>query len=193
MELLVAMALMLIFLSIFGGAVLMMSRTQSKAQSTNETTSQINSAFLWLDRSVRYASAISTPGQAADGNWYVELRTTNTGTEQCTQVRLNAATQTLQRRSWTVSGGTATGIASWTQVATGLTNGSAAVGSTEPPVPFAKPSNASAAFQQLSITLVAVSGPANSLTTSRGSFTFTAINSSASASTSAICQEVNRS
>lgn len=190
-ELVVGMAVMMVFLSIFTGAMMMMSKSESKARSTADTADQVNRAFLWFDKTVRYASAISAPG-ISGGDWYVELRNTGDVTERCTQVRLDTDTGRLQRRDWLVTGGTITPPA-WVQVASGFTNGSAAADSSLQP--FYRPSKATGAeiFQQLRITLVAEGGAANSPTASKSSFTFTAVNSTLPVPTSPVCQEVSRS
>jgi Na+-transporting methylmalonyl-CoA/oxaloacetate decarboxylase gamma subunit len=191
MELVVGMAIMMVFLSIFTGAMMMMSRSESKARTTADTATQVNQAFIWFDKTVRYASAISAPGTSAAGDWYVELRNTGTATERCTQVRLTKATGLLQRRSWSVTSGTVTPEA-WVQVASGFTNGTAAADSELQP--FYRPDKQLGAevYQQLRITLKAEGGGANSPTASKSSFTFTAVNSPLPAPTSPICQEAGR-
>jgi prepilin-type N-terminal cleavage/methylation domain-containing protein len=183
LELVVAMAIMLIFLGIFTGGIIVISKSQAKTNSIGESSGQINQAFLWLDKNVRYSAAITTPGQGTSADWYVELRNTTSGTEVCTQVRLDAATAKLQRRSWTPSGSTASGLTCWIAIASGITNGSA-------DVPFVSPSAAvgSERFQQLKVTLVAL----NNATTSRSQLTFTAINSTLPKSSAAVCQEAGR-
>ena len=61
-------------------------------------------AFELLDKQVRYAQAINTPGTAADGNFYIEYQwSQSTGSLDavtCTQWRLNPTTDVLQMRSW---------------------------------------------------------------------------------------------
>ena len=110
-ELLVGMMLMLIFMGMFTAAVILMNQSANKVESVSLTSNQVNTAFLKLDRMVRYAAAISTPGTAAvSKDWYVEFRTTNTGAEVCTQLRFDIASAQLQQRSWRVSGGTATNL-----------------------------------------------------------------------------------
>jgi hypothetical protein len=191
MELVVAMTVMLIFMGMFTGAIMAMSRSQSKAQSTSETSAQTNTVFLWFDKTVRYAAAISSPGTGTGtGDWYVEFRMTHTGTEVCTQARLDITTRQLQRRSWQVAGSIASGLTAWVPVTSGLANGSAAAGSSDQPF-VTKPAKSSEGSQQLTINAVATGGPANAVTTSRASFSFTAINSTLPPATN-VCQEVGR-
>jgi hypothetical protein len=192
-ELIVGMALMAIFMTIFTGATLMMTNTTNKVEAVALSSGQSNQAFLTLDKMVRYAATISTPGKNTTGtnDWYVELDTTNTGSEVCTQLRVDIATKQLQDRTWTVSGTSYTTPTGWLPLASGVTNGSAAVGSTD--APFTTPAavtGAASAYQQLQITLVTTSNSANS-TTSRSSTNFTAINS-AIATASTVCQQAGR-
>jgi hypothetical protein len=191
-ELVIGMALMVIFLTMFTGAVVMMNRSHTKAESVNATASQLQEAFLTLDKTVRYAAAISAPGTGTTtGDWYVELRTTNTGREMCSQVRVDVSTQQLQRRTWQVSGSAASNLSAWRQVAATIVNGGAAAGSADQPFAL-KPLTASVNYQQLAINLVSSYGSAGSVTTSRSSSTFTAVNSTAPPPAAPICQEVGR-
>ncbi len=191
MELVVSMTVMLIFMGMFTGAIMVLTGSQTKAQSTSETSAVTNTAFLWLDKTVRYAAAISSPGTGSGtGDWYVEFRVTHTGSEVCTQARLDIAKGQLQRRSWQVIGSTASGVTPWVPVVSGLVNGSAAANSADQPFVTKAPTS-SEGFQQLTINLVATGGPANAPTTSRATFSFTAINSTLPPPTS-ICQEVGR-
>lgn len=177
-ELLVGMGIMLVFLGIFSGTMTMMSRSESKTRWTADTANQVELAFNWLDKNVRYAAAVSTPG-TGPGGWYVELlRTTASGTN-CAQVQLSTA-GTLSWRTWQPP---ATPTATWTQIATGFTNGTAASGSVNQPFVLG---TAATSLQQLKISLTASAGPGSQPTTTNSTFAFTALNSSG-ASTSA-CQ-----
>ncbi len=174
-ELMVGMILMVVFMAMFTGAIVMMNSAMNKSQAVNLTSSQLNVAFLSLDDTVRYASFISTPGKGKSGDWYVELRSTNRGTEICSQLRVNTAAQQLQRRSWTVLNTIASTPSAWVPIASGITARAADGGLTQP---FALvPLRANASSQQLTVTLVAPSGSGSSLTNSTSSCTFTALNS----------------
>jgi hypothetical protein len=196
MELLVGMMIMVVFMGMFTTAIYLMSSTANKVEAVTISTSQTSQAFLRLDKLVRYASAISTPGTAtgsgATGDWYVELDGTNSaGVETCTQLRVDIATSQLQQRSWAAS--TTNPNPSWTPLASAITNGTAAAGSSD--VPFSLPavnSSASTAFQQLQIVLVATTGT-TSTATNRTQLSFTALNSSATAANnSSVCQQAGR-
>ena len=167
-ELMVGMVIMAIFLSMFTGAILLMNGAMNRAQAVNLTSSQLNVAFRSLDKTVSYAAAISTPHRkGSKGDWYVELRTTNTGTEVCTQLRVDSATQQLQRQTWSV--GQPVDPPGWLPIASGIVNGDTP--------PFELPELAGAVSQQLKITLVSQSGSGSPSTNSTSSYTFTALNS----------------
>ncbi|WP_375496752.1 hypothetical protein [uncultured Jatrophihabitans sp.] len=195
MELLVGMAVMTVFMSIFLTATLMMTQTANKVEATSISASQTNQAFLRLDKTIRYASAISTPGvSAASGDWYVELDSPPTsvaGSDTCTQLRIDS--NKLQQRTWAITNGTAGTASGWTAIASSLTNGAAATGSAD--VPFTAPAASSAAsttFQRLQVVLVSTSGNATTAT-NRAQLTFTALNSDVSlASNATTCQQWGR-
>lgn len=189
LELAVAMTIMMIFLGIFTGAIVVISKSQAKTTSVTQTSQQLNQAFLWLDKNVRYAAGITTPGRGSPSNdWYVELRNTTSGTEVCTQVRLDITKGQMQRRSWTPSGGSATNLSGWVPMGSGFTNGNVAAGNQDQP--FTSPSVAtdSRRYQQLTVVLVNTSGT----TTTRTSLNFTAINSTLPKSSAPVCQEAGR-
>lgn len=185
-ELVVGMMLMSIFLAMFTGAVVAMNRAENKTEAVSLTSSQLNQAFLTLDKSVRYASAISQPGTGSSGDWYVELRTTNAGSELCTQLRIDS--QQLQRRTW--APGSSPSV--WLPLTSYLTNGAAPANGA--PVPFVlkpvAPSDTN--VQQLTFNLVTVSGGGSTQTTSNSSFTFTAADSTIPAPPGPVCQDQSR-
>jgi type II secretory pathway pseudopilin PulG len=181
-ELVVGMVIMSIFMVIFTGAILTMTQTVNKVQTLTTSTTQINQAFLRLDKLVRYAAAITTPGQSAGGDWYVEIDSSNTGTETCTQLRVDS--QQLQLRSWP-----ATSVAPAAFVGAPIAD-NIANASTDPPftVPGASVGASTSPFQRLQVTLRATA-PSTATSTNRSQMTFTALNSSAAAtSNSSICQ-----
>ena len=192
-ELIVGMGIMTICGAIFLGSAVTLSRVTAKTQSVTTSASQTNLAYLKLDRSVRYASAISQPGRDSAGNWYVELRDTTSGDEVCTQLRLNNSTKRLEQRTWRTDT-TPVVATAFRQISTGFTNGTAAYdASTAGDQPFfLDPATNTAIHQKLTITLVSAAGTTGTSSTSRSSFTLTALNSTGSSSES-ICQQVGRS
>ena len=185
-ELIVGMLIMTMFMAMFTSAVILMNRAENKADAVTQTSTQLNQAFLTLDKTVRYAAAISDPGVGTpSGDWYVELRTTNTGSEVCTQYRVHVATQQLQQRTWNVSvDGDPSNLTSWAGLASGISNGAV-----QPFVPV--DANDNVGFQQLTVSLVSLPGSASTSSKTKTSFTFTALNSTATPPAS-VCQEEGR-
>ncbi len=190
-ELMVGMVLMAVFLAMFTGAIVMMNNAMNKSQAVNLAASQLNSAFLNLDNTVRYAAFISTPGLGSSGDWYMELRVTNTGSEVCDQYRVDIASQQLQRRTWTVANAVASAPGAWAPISSGISNGGAVAGASTQPF-YLVPPQANALYQQVTINLTSPAGSGSALTNSLSSFTFTALNSAIPAPTAAICQQQGR-
>lgn len=208
-ELMVGMVLMAIFGSMFTGAVVMMNSAMNKSQAVSLTSSQLNTAFLALDKAapcdaalpgshatcgLRYASAISPPGTGATGDWYVEFRTTNnlnSGSEICTQLRIDS--QQLQQRTWSVTNTVVSTPTGWVPIASGITNGGAPSGTSQPflLVPTLIASNVN--FQQLTINLASLqAGSGVTQTSGLTTVTFTALNSTLPVPAAPICQEQTR-
>ena len=189
-ELMVGMTLMVIFMGMFTGAVIMMNNSMNKAQAVNMTATQLNVAFANLDNTVRYASAITSPKQATatSGDWYVELRVTNTGSEVCTQLRVDIAAQQLQRRTWTVVNAVAGVPTAWLPIASGISNGGAVSGAATQPFSLVPPAGTTV-LQQLTVNLISPAGSGVSQTNSMSSFTFSAVNSTAPPPSGQICQQ----
>lgn len=192
-ELLVGMVIMTICGAIFTSSVVTLQRTSNQAQALTNSATQNNQAFQTLDRTVRYAAAISTPGRStgagATGDWYVELRTTTSGAEICTQLRVDIVAQQLQSRTWTSANPTGT-LSTWTPIASSITNGAAATGATTQPF-YPMPAGTTVS-QALTFNLISVAGPASQRTSSASSFTLTALNSLEASPTSPVCQQIAR-
>jgi prepilin-type N-terminal cleavage/methylation domain-containing protein len=187
-ELIVGMAVMAVFMAIATGVIVNMNQITRHTDNVVDTAQQLNTGFLKLDRTVRYASAISVPSTAATGtgNWYVELQTTNSGTTTCTQLQLSTTAKRLNWRTWTPGSGSST--PAFTAV-TGNVNAPATG------APFTRLTSGN--LEQLTITINASQGTttAAQTVTSNSSMTFTAVNSSAalqaarSASPPAVCTQ----
>lgn len=190
-ELMVGMVLMTVFMAMFTGAVLMMNTAMNKSQSVTQTASQLSVAFQNLDGIVRPAAAISTPGVGKSGDWYVELRSTYSGAQVCTQLRVDVTAGQLQRRTWSVVDAAATSPTNWLPISSGISNGDPAAGRTTQPFSLARPLPNSQS-QQLVVTLIAQAGSGRSSTTSTSTFTLTAMNSTVPPPTSPICRELGR-
>lgn len=193
MELMVGMVLMSIFMAMFTGAVLMMNNAMTKAQAVSVSTSQLNTAFLDLDRTVRYAAYISSPVRSCPTcNWHVELLVTHNGDDVCTQLRVDTTSQQLQRRTWTVVNNVVkpSTLIDWAPISSGISNGGAGPGPLTQPF-YLSPAGVgvSALFQQLTVNLISPSGSGSSSTESKSSFTFAALNSTIPVRAGSICQQ----
>jgi type II secretory pathway pseudopilin PulG len=194
-EILVGISIMSIFMVIFTASMYGMFGTAARVQAVAETSNEASGAFMQLDREVRYASAISTPAFTTNA-WHVEFlttvtsrtSTTVTSSSQCTQLAVMppAGTATygvLEQRTWAVGDAHPS---SWAPLTGGVTNYS----SSSAPFPTTTSiagGNASTDYQQLTVRLLVASKNSNySPTTS--TYTFTALNSSQSTTTS-ICQQ----
>lgn len=104
-EIMVAMVIMAFLGALTDGALVQIYHSISSATAAAEAQTQINTAFLRLDREVRYARGLSTPA-TVNGNFYVEYSLTLDTTDTCVELRLNTTANTLQRRQWTKTSGT---------------------------------------------------------------------------------------
>ncbi len=111
-ELTVAMTVFSIFLALFIGAVVAVSRASTEARIDAQTSSAAGIALQRLERSARYADAINQPG-VVGGTAYVEWRTdavsASTGVTTCTQLRYRADDGMIALRSWPASQSPSTG------------------------------------------------------------------------------------
>jgi prepilin-type N-terminal cleavage/methylation domain-containing protein len=126
MELLVAIGLLSILMAIVTTAIVSMFQAMRKQQGQADAIGQIRVVVDKLDKSVRYANAVNTPGVGTTaGTLYVEWRTGNlTGatnyTQTCTQWKFDSSAGTLQSRTW--NEGDSTSISAWFTQATGISN-----------------------------------------------------------------------
>lgn len=197
LEVVVGMSIMSVFLAAFTGAVVTMTQTQNRAEALTSSAGDLDIAFQRMDRTVRYASAISVPGTTGPaGGWYVELLSTATGPSVCTQLRVDTSSRTLQSRTWTPNGTSYTDLSpSWRVLAGRISNGSATAGSATVPFALAATSD-TVAFEQLTVRLDASAG--NPGVPSQSRVTFTALNSADASSAvragtpTAVCDQVPR-
>lgn len=169
MEMVIAMTITAMFMSMFTAAVLQMYGVLDRSDSTSVVQAQLNVAFLRVDREIRYAAGITTPGQGSGGStdWYVEYL--NTATSTCGQLRLHLATgdttKSLQMRTW---GSAASPPSSWTTLASGLT-------ATTPFTVMAADDTSD--FERLELVVTAQSGNGRTAASRLSDITFTALNS----------------
>lgn len=134
-ELIVAMGIFLVVISVFMGGVVIMTRGTVRADVTAASGDSVRNVFQRLERQVRYAESINYPGTGASGARYVEFRTSakvsTTGDAMCTQWRWVPSTGQLQSRTWRDAASTV--VPGWTTVVTDVLADSSTSGR---PYPF---------------------------------------------------------
>ena len=100
-ELLVAMGVFAVLMTLALTAVVGMTRVTTRVQNVGDASDRLRQAFLTLDRQARYADAVNFPG-ASGGAWWVEMHTpaTDAAAARCTQWRYTPTTHRLEQRSW---------------------------------------------------------------------------------------------
>jgi prepilin-type N-terminal cleavage/methylation domain-containing protein len=99
-ELLVAMGIFAVLLTVFGAAVQSFSRATVRTLQTSDQTTESRVIFDLLDKQLRSASAINPPTLIGT-SWYVEYENDSLVPSTCTQWVLRTDTDTLATRSWT--------------------------------------------------------------------------------------------
>jgi prepilin-type N-terminal cleavage/methylation domain-containing protein len=120
-ELMVALAIFSIFLTIVISSILALTKASTTAQVTAKSSSAELAMFSRLDHQIRYSDSINWPGTGASGDYYIEFRTpadsTTTLTTLCTQWMFNPTAGTISTRSW--NDGSAAG-STWTILLTNV-------------------------------------------------------------------------
>ena len=187
-EIVVAMMIMSVFMAMFTAGVVQMFHITNANEAAASGQSQVNIAFLRLDREIRYAADISTPSAYLPGaDFYVEYLTTSTGVSECTGVAVEVATSQLQRRTW-IQGTTPLVPSAWSPFANDVSAPVAPDPDANVVFTLTDP-DAVYTFQRLRLSVVATSGSGSTASTKRFGITFTALNSSAVPSGGAICTE----
>jgi prepilin-type N-terminal cleavage/methylation domain-containing protein len=181
-EMMVSTMIFTIILAIITTVIVSMFKQEQKETGQSNDLDASRKVVEALDHSARYANAITTPVQAADGNYYVEWQTGNVGQQQsCTQWRYVPSTKALQSRTWYaspyISPVTGPATSSWVTEAKGISQiGSTQVFSLGAAAGALGGGGASAPTkQQLSVSFNATSGTPSS--TSASQVSLTAINS----------------
>lgn len=111
-ELIVALGLFTLFLSILVGGIVGFTRATTDARIDAQTSSAVGAAMKRVDKSVRYANAVNYP-VVVSGKTYVEWQTdavsAPSGVTTCTQLRYTAATGTIALRTWVAGAAASTG------------------------------------------------------------------------------------
>ncbi|HTR71274.1 MAG TPA: prepilin-type N-terminal cleavage/methylation domain-containing protein [Mycobacteriales bacterium] len=201
-EMVVATLIFTIILAIISTAVVSMLGTTQRDNSQANDMDAARKVISLLDHQLRYANAISTPGNSSYSSGcvtgspcYVEWRNGNVNQQQtCTQWRFTPSTGTLAWRTWQpplsgVGSVTATG---WATAAIGLSQVNSSTPLFSIVVPTVdQPVNG---HYQLALAFNATSGAPAATSTSE--VTITAINSTrlpASPTPPSVCTEVTRS
>lgn len=121
LELIVALGLFTVLLSIFVGGIVGFARATTEARVDAQTSSAVGTAIKRVEKSVRYANALNYPGVVSEKS-YVEWRTdavsSPTGTTTCTQLRYIASTGTISMRTWADGASASTGT--WSVILRGV-------------------------------------------------------------------------
>jgi type II secretory pathway pseudopilin PulG len=152
-ELIVAMGIFTVVCTVFLSGVVMMTRSTVRDSSQSNAMDASRIVFQRLDRQVRYAEAINTPGNGGSGAQYVEWRisatVSTTGVARCYQWRYDPATATLASRTWNDTAGNTPG--GFTTIATDVQPAAAGYYG---PYPFVfTPASAAQTRQQLTMRL----------------------------------------
>ncbi|MGL4339452.1 MAG: PulJ/GspJ family protein [Rhodoglobus sp.] len=104
MELLVAVSIFTIFITIVLTTTVAIAQNATRTQLIAESTNSSLVVFGRLDRQARYADSINFPGEGVSGSRYIEFRTPSTssasGETMCTQWRYNPSAARLEWRQW---------------------------------------------------------------------------------------------
>jgi type II secretory pathway component PulJ len=179
-EMAVTTSIMSAVMAIFTTGVVQLFRAGNNNEMVAMTQSQLNTAFLRLDRNLRYAAGISTPRPDAAGNVAVEYVNTETvtGEPECAQLELNKAARTLRRQVWPQ---------------TTEPTGRWAVLANEVDVPQSSftllTPGADTGFQRLEVKLTVAGNPGTGHAQSVTRLTFTALNSTRATDPAKVCPE----
>ncbi len=180
-EVMVSMAVTAVVMALVTTGLVQMYRSSNRTDVLSSEMTQLQIAFQQLDRSVRYATAISEPNATATagGYWYVEWSSVTDGAAMCSQWRLDVAAGVLQRRSGPAGGQ----VSGWATVASSLA-------ATRP---FALQPAASDGYPYQRLTVDVTVRPDGSTQPARRSvFSFTALNTSLLTVSSGVCVDMGR-
>ncbi len=170
-EVLVAQAVLGVFMILFTAAAQQMFGTTNRTESLSTAQSQLQIALQRLDKEIRYASVIDPAGQVGD-TWYVEYLTTVSGQPTCTGLKL--ADGKLWRAAWPQSADRPS--LTWLPLASGV-----AAGPDQKQDPFqtlASDPDVGVRHSRLRLHLSVAAGAGADAATAETNITFTAVNSS---------------
>lgn len=162
-ELIVALGLFTVFLSLLVSGIVGFTRATTDARLDAQTSSAVGAAMKRIDKTVRYANALNYPGVVSD-RVYVEWRTdavsAPTGVTTCTQLRYTASAGTIALRTWAAADAPSTGT--WSVILSGVRGAATAS------YPFTTVS-AGAASNYQGLTVLVTTGPSDSAGTTASS------------------------
>jgi type II secretory pathway component PulJ len=181
-EVLVAMAVTSVVMALATAGIVGMYQTTNRADVLSSEMTQLQTAFQLLDRSVRYATAISQPNATASsaGDWYVEWSSIAGTATVCSQLRLDVSSGLLQRRSAPSSGQPS----GWTTVASFLIGAQ--------PFTLQPASTSGYPHQRLTVDVTVRPSAGSTQLARRSVFSFTALNTSLTTLSSGVCTDVDR-
>ena len=122
-ELIVAMSIFAIIITIFLSGMVSMTSATVRAQDVANAGDSVRLAFQMLDKQIRYAESINSPGVGGSGAHYVEFLTSSQRDGElplCTQWRYQPTDRSLAYRTWRdVPTGTVSG---WRVIAVNMRN-----------------------------------------------------------------------
>jgi prepilin-type N-terminal cleavage/methylation domain-containing protein len=203
-ELLCAMFLFAVVLTIISSATLSMVHTLRKQQGQSDNLDASRKALELLDRQTRYANAITQPGANAAGTaQYIEFQTGNAPTaaipappQTCYQWRLDSTTKSLQYRTWpAVASNAAATATAWNSQVIGAvapagtpvfeTNAQPAPGAAAAQTPLASAPGVQSTHASVQVSFAVVHGHPSAST--QNQVTLTAVDTTGLTTASAVC------
>jgi hypothetical protein len=181
-EMAVTTGIMSAVMAIFTTGVVQLFKAGNNNELVALTQAQLNTAFLRLDRNVRYAAGISKEHFNAAGDMQVEYLNTEvaSGEPECAQLELNRAAKVLRRQVWPQATKPA---GKWVVLANEIDVDKSSFELLDP--------GQDTGFQRLKIVLVVASRPGLGATSAKTEITFTALNSSSLTKAATICPEAS--
>ncbi len=155
-ELLISMMIFSVVIGVFAGGLIVMARSTARTSEVTDASNSLRTTFQHLDRQIRYASSINSPGVGGSGSWYVEFITTSVPegeVPRCTQWRFDPTAETMAYRTWRDV--PSSSVSEWRIVAEGMRND---VGAGDLPFVF-HPANGVYTRQSLDVAVYVASDP----------------------------------
>ncbi len=178
-ELLVAMAIFTIVMTIVSAALVSAYGSESRVKFLAQGSQQVTNAFQQLDGEVRYAADIEAP-YASGGNYFVEFQSDWTistkGKSQCTALEYDNTNGNLQQHTWLLGSSVPS---QWQILASGLAKSVTTN-------PFTLTATKQAPWQ-LAVAITAQQGATEKVPPAQSSFSLTAVNTSKGSLSSGVC------